>query len=725
MRPTFISGLILSAFTATALAFPAPAQAQDRSVAAVTPALGPYPASPQHPVVEHPFGQTINDPWRWLEGDVRTDANVADWVKAQSAFTDNYLKLLPERPVFEKRMKALIDYERFGIPQQRGRQLFYRWNSGLMNQAQLLVANSEAASGSKGRVLLDPASWAKDGATALDAWEPSDNGAVVAYSVQDGGSDWRTVKFVRTADGAVLADEIKWVKFSGLAWVGNDAVLTSRFAEPKEGAAFQALNYNQSVCLHRLGSPSSADVLIYASPGHPKLSHSARITSDGRWIVIASTEGTDPLNMVHIARVEGGKIGPVRALVAKATAQWDLIDGQGDRLWFVSGEGAPLKKVVTVDLQSAAPRFETVVPQTSDNLDAATIIGGRLVVSYLHDARSQVRLFTLDGRAAGDITLPGLGSVIGFSGKPDQAAGYLAFTSFTTPATVLRLDPATAATTPWQAPKLTFDPADYRIEQQFYASKDGTRIPLFIVRRKDATGPVPTILYGYGGFNISLTPWFSPETMAWLESGGAYAVANLRGGGEYGDAWHDAGRRARKQNVFDDFIAAGEWLKANGITPRNGLAIDGASNGGLLVGAVTNQRPDLFAAAAPGVGVMDMLRFDKFTAGRYWVDDYGYPDKEADWKVLRAYSPLHNVRPGADYPAILVTTADTDDRVVPGHSFKYAAALQHASIGAKPHLIRIETRAGHGSGKPVDKVIEEAADVQAFLAHWTGLQPRP
>ncbi|WP_408590023.1 prolyl oligopeptidase family serine peptidase [Novosphingobium sp.] len=710
---------------AIALACAIPVHAQEPVVTSNASALGAYPASPPAPVVEHPFGETVVDPWRWLEADVRTDAKVADWVKAQSSFTDAYLKQLPERPAFEKRLKALIDYERFSLPEQRGNRVFYRWNSGLLNQSQLLVGDADAPAGAKGRVLLDPASWAKDGATALDAWAPSDDGATVAYSVQDGGSDWRTIKFVRSADGAALADEIKWVKFSGLYWVGNDAVIYSRFAEPKAGEAFQALNYNQTVWLHRLGTPQSADVQVYATPEAPKLGHGAQVNTDGRWVVIGSNEGTDPVNAVHIARIAGGKVGPVTALVPDRTAQWDLIDGLGDVLWFVSGQDAPLKKIVRVDLTGPKPQFTTVVAQASDNLESATIVGDRIVASYLHDARSDLRLFTLDGKPAGSVALPGLGSVQGVSGHAGQATGFLSFTSFTTPVTILRLDPATAATNIWQPVKLTFDPADYRIEPQFYTSKDGTKIPLFVVRRKDAFGPVPTILYGYGGFNVSLNPWFSPTTMAWLESGGAYAVANLRGGGEYGDAWHDAGRRARKQNVFDDFIAAGEWLKANGVTPASGLAIEGASNGGLLIGAVTNQRPDLFAAANPGVGVMDMLRFDRFTAGRYWVDDYGYPEKEADWRVLKAYSPYHNVRSGRDYPAILVTTADTDDRVVPGHSFKYTAALQAAAIGSKPHLIRIETRAGHGSGKPIAKVIEEAADVQAFLAHWTGLQPRP
>jgi prolyl oligopeptidase len=686
---------------------------------AAFPPLPPYPPSPREPLEDHVFGQTVSDPWRWLEADVRHDAKVAQWVTAQSHFAEAYLDALPERAALAARMKRLIDYERHGVPVARGGRLFHRWNSGLMNQSQLLVDDAGGR-----RVLLDPNTWAGDGATALDSWVASDDGSLVAYAVQDGGSDWRTVRVVRADDGTALPDTLKWVKFSGLAWLGDAALIYSRFPEPGEGAAYQAVNLNQSVWLHRLGTAQTDDVLLYATPDQPKRMHGADVSSDGRWLVISTSEGTDPVNAVHVARIDGGAVGAVRVLIPDLTAQWTFIDSAGDALWFVSGRDAPRRKVVRVDLDGPTPRFATVVAERADTLEWAGMVGHRLVLGYLHDARSLVRLAGLDGADRGEVALPGLGSVAGISGRAGDAAGYLAFASFTTPDTILRLEPETGATAVWRAPTLTFRPDDYRVEQVFYASKDGTRIPMFVVRRKDATGPVPTLLYGYGGFNVSLNPWFSPTTMAWLESGGAYALANLRGGGEYGDAWHDAGRRAHKQNVFDDCIAAGEWLIANGVCPRGGLSIQGHSNGGLLVGAVVNQRPDLFAAANAGVGVMDMLRFDRFTAGRFWVDDYGHPDVEADWTVLRAYSPYHNIRDGIDYPAVLVTTADTDDRVVPGHSFKYAAALQSAAVGPKPHLIRIETRAGHGSGKPIDKVIAEAADVQAFLAHWSGLTPR-
>lgn len=712
----------LASFAALGLAGAfGPARGDTVTDPAAFPPVPPYPPSPRVPLDETVFGQTVSDPWRWLEADVRHDAHVAQWVSAQATCAQAYLSALPERPALERRMKALIDYPRHQVPVARGGRLFYRWNAGLMNQAQLLVREAGAPEADPGRVLLDPNTWAADGATALDDWSVNDDGSALAYLVQDGGSDWRTLRVLRVADGAVQPDLLKWVKFSGLDWVAPDAVVYSRFPEPSGEATFQALNYNQAVWLHRLGTGQAQDRLVYATPDRPALLHNASVGGERRWLVISSSEGTDPVNAVHVARIEQGQIGAITPLIPELHDEWRFIEAIGDDLWFISGQGAPRRKIVRVRMSGATPQFATVIGEGPDSIEWATIIGDRLVLGVLHDATSRVRLYRLDGTAAGEVALPGPGSVEGASGRPGDAVGYLSFSSFTTPATVFRFDPASGQTSPWRAPRLTFAPEAYRVEQVFYASRDGTRVPMFVVRRKDATGPVPTLLYGYGGFKVSLTPWFSALTMAWLESGGAYAVANLRGGGEYGDAWHDAGRRANKQNVFDDFIAAGEWLIANGVCAKSGLAIEGGSNGGLLIGAVVNQRPDLFAAAHPAVGVMDMLRFDKFTAGRFWVDDYGYPEREADWRVLRAYSPYHNVHAGAVYPAILVTTADTDDRVVPGHSFKYAAALQNSAIGPRPHLIRIETRAGHGAGKPIDKQIAEAADVQAFLAHWTGL----
>ncbi|MDT0574741.1 prolyl oligopeptidase family serine peptidase [Croceicoccus sp. F390] len=682
-----------------------------------------YPQTRRDNVVEEQFGERIADPYRWLEADVRNDAKVADWVKRQSSFADTYLKTLPERAFFEQALSELLDYERFGTPVKAGDRLLFEHNDGLQNQNVLKIVDADVATiDGLGRTLIDPNQWSDDGTTALAGWKASPDGGIVAYQVQKGGSDWRTLRFVSTADGQVLEDKLDWAKFTGISWVGNDAVLYSRFPEPAAGQDFQALNYNQAVFYHKLGTPQSSDRQVYATPDAQKLGHGASVTSDGRWVVINSNEGTDPASIVTLLPIGRGSWTPI-TLVAEQADQWDLVDGIGDRLWFVTSKNAPLKKIVLVDLSGDAPVITDVVPQAQENLESAAIVGDRIVTSYLQDAASRLRLFSLDGEPQGMVQLGGFGTAGGISGEPGDEDAWISYSSFTQPQTVLKLDTNSGRVQDFAAVAASFDPDDFATEQVFYSSKDGTRVPMFIVKRKDVTGPAPTLLYGYGGFNISLTPSYSASRMAWLRGGGVYALANLRGGGEYGAEWHDAGRGANKQNVFDDFIAAGEWLKSNGITGENQLAIDGRSNGGLLMGAVTNQRPDLFDAVHAAVGVMDMLRFDRWTAGRYWVDDYGYPDREADWRVLRGYSPYHNIRSGLEYPAVLTTTADTDDRVVPGHSFKYAAALQHADIGEKPHLIRIETNAGHGSGKPVSKIIEEFSDILGFLAHWTDFSP--
>jgi prolyl oligopeptidase len=734
--------------------FAAPLLAQD--AARLT-----YPTTARGPVVETQFGEAIADPYRWLENDVRTDPAVADWVARQNGVTQGYLGTLPQRAWFAQRIRTLLDYERFGLPQKAGANYFYSRNSGLQNQSQLFVRK-----GLKGaaRLLIDPNLWAKDGATALDGWVPSHDGKRLAYSVQDGGSDWRTIKVLDVKTGAVLADEIKWAKFTGIAWIGSEGFLYSRFPEPKAGAEFQSPNTNQAVYFHRVGTPQSADELVYATPDQSELGHGAEVTHDNRWVVITTSKGTDSKYEVRAIPLAGQSVwlgsgtldrgGPlVVQITAPATPapaarrnwqaasvvrglehDWRLIEGIGDTLYFMTNKDAPKLKVVKIDLSrptslrgAGGLAFTDVIPERAETLDRAQIVGDKLVLGYLKDAASTAEVRSLDGKPVQQIKLNAIGTASGFSGRPGDPETFYAFSSFNQPSGVFRFDSRTGKSTPFALPKLTFNPADYAIEQRFYSSKDGTRVPLFLVRKKSvalANKPVPTLLYGYGGFEVSLTPGFSATRMAWLEAGGAFVMANLRGGGEYGKAWHDAGRLANKQNVFDDFIAAGEYLIAQGITSKDGLAIQGGSNGGLLVGAVLNQRPDLFAAANAAVGVMDMLRFDRFTAGRYWTDDYGFPGKEGDFRVLRAYSPYHNIRTGVAYPAVLVTTADTDDRVVPGHSFKYTAALQAAATGPKPHLIRVETRAGHGAGKPTDKVVAENADILAFLAQWTGLGMR-
>jgi prolyl oligopeptidase len=683
-----------------------------------------YPDTRRESLVEEHFGEPIADPYRWLENDVRNDPEVAQWVERENSVTRGYLDTLPQRAWFAAKIRELIDYERFGLPTKAGGRYFYTRNSGLQNQAQLFVRD-----GLRGtpRLLLDPNAWAKDGATALDGWKPSDDGKHLLFSVQDGGSDWRVLHVLDVATGKQLSDEVRWAKFTDLAWVGQDGFLYSRFPAPAEGTAFQGRNYDHAVYYHRLGTRQDADQLVFATPEQRDMNHDADVTQDGRYVVITSSTGTDArkqvrvIDLSHRAR-QGWKL---RTLVPDAVNDWKLVASTGTRLWFVTNKDAPRYRLVVIDLADRDAQFREVVGERAELLERATIIGNQLVLNYLKDAASHAEIVGLDGKSVRQLTLAGLGTASGFDGKPGDPETFYSFSSFNQPAAVFRMDIATGKSEPFAQPAVKFDPDKYLIEQRFYTSKDGTKVPMFVVRSRAAAAAgkaQPTLLYGYGGFDIALTPGYSAVRMAWLEAGGAFAMANLRGGGEYGKAWHDAGRLANKQNVFDDFIAAGEYLIAQGITPKDGLAIQGGSNGGLLVGAVVNQRPDLFAAANAQVGVMDMLRFDRFTAGRYWVDDYGYPEKEADFRVLRKYSPYHNIRSGVDYPAVLVTTADTDDRVVPGHSFKYTAALQHAQAGAKPHLIRIETRAGHGSGKPTDKVIDEGADILAFLAKWAGLQ---
>jgi len=679
-----------------------------------------YPEVRTVDVVEEQFGEYIADPYRWLENDVREDPEVAEWVKAENAVTDAYLEKLPGRKVLAESMTELFDFDDLGNPDEAGGKYFYERKSGGQNQAVLYVR--DGADGEE-RMLIDPATWSKDGATALAGWKPSADGSLLAYAVQDGGSDWRTLKVLDVATGEVKEDTVEWAKFTDLAWMPNNiGFLYSRFPKPEEGAAFQSLNANHAVYLHVMGSEQAKDTKVYATPDQPELNHSAQLTSDKEWVVITSSSGTDERYEITLIKVDAPKL-QTRKLVSGFENDWRLIDGVGDTLYFVTNKDAPRMRVVKTDVSAAEPEFTELVPESDAVVGGAMIVGDHLVISYLVDAKSQLSVFDLDGKALGTLDLPGPGQVGSLSGSMKSDEGFFTFQSFNRPTTVFRYD-GKAAPTIWAKPALPFDPDTVEVTQRFYKSKDGTKIPMFLVHMKgqDLSKGAPTMLYGYGGFNISVLPQYKPAWMAWIKAGGVFASANLRGGGEYGKEWHDAGRLQNKQNVFDDFIAAGEYLISEGITPKDGLAIEGRSNGGLLIGAVMNQRPDLFTAGHAAVGVMDMLRFNRFTAGRYWVDDYGYPDKEQDFKTLLAYSPYHNLKGGVDYPALIVSTADTDDRVVPGHSFKYVARLQALDTGDAPHLIRIETRAGHGSGKPTDKLIEEYSDIYAFLADATGLE---
>ncbi len=689
--------------------------------AATMPTIA-YPETKRGDVVEKHLGQTIADPYRWLENDVRSDKNVAAWVEAQNKVTDAYLGTLPGRDIFKARLKQLNNYETFTVPVKKGGRYFYLRNSGVQNQRVLYVRDSLDGAG---RVLIDPNTWAKDGATALAEWSASNDGKRLAYAVQDGGTDWRTIRVLDVNTGKVLSDQVKWARFTTIEWAKDGSgFFYARFPQPKQGAVSQAGLKNHAIYFHALGTPQAKDRLVYATPKQPTMIHPFfSITKDGRYVAILSSPGTPGYNLT-VVDLKSASWKP-RKLVDNLDARWFVAGNVGTKFFLMTTKDAPRFKMVTMDLAAANPVITDVVPEQDSVLNGATLVGERLLLSYLVDVKTEVRRYTLGGKADGVVKLPGIGTAIGFEGSQDDQETFFAFTSYNAPFTIYRYDVASNTSRVWSQPKVAIDLKRIAVEQRFYKSKDGTRVPMFIVRRKDVTGPAPTQLYAYGGFGLFDPPAFSSFLMAWVEQGGVFAVAHVRGGGEYGRAWHEAGRRQNKQNVFDDFIAAGEYLKAQGITSQGGLAIQGASNGGLLIGAVVNQRPDLFAAALPQVGVMDMLRFDQFTGGKLLLDEYGDPAREADFRNLLKYSPYHNIKSGKAYPAILATTADMDDRVVPGHSFKYVAALQAADIGPKPHLVRIETRAGHGAGKPTDKIIEETADMWAFAAHWTGLDVKP
>ena len=680
-----------------------------------------YPSTCIEDQVDNFFGVEVRDPYRWLEADIREDKRVAEWVNAQNEVSFAYLKSLRGRDAIEARLRALWDFEKYSLPEKRDARSFYMRNNGLQNQSVLYVQDGDT----EPRVLLDPNDWSGDGATALAEFEPSPDGAIVAYMVQDGGSDWRTIKLIEASTGTVLEDDIQWVKFSGLSWARDGSgFYYSRYPAPDEGAAFQSLNSNQAVYFHQVGDAQSKDKCIYARPQAPEHGFAARVSSDGAALVVTVWRGTDERYEVVLIDLAGTAQKPV-TLVAGFSHKYAYIASAKGRHYFITSENAPKGKIVSTptNIDPQGPSWTEVVPEGGGVLSGASIVGGRIFAHYMDDVKSVVRMFALDGAPFAIVDLPGVGAAAGFAGEPEDSETFFSFESFNQPPTIYKLEIASGAQEVFKQTAAPFDPDDYVVAQVFYASKDGTRIPMFISHKKglDVSTGAPTLLYGYGGFNVSLTPSYSTTRLAWMEMGGVYAVANLRGGGEYGKAWHDAGRLLNKQNVFDDFIAAGEYLIEQGYAAKDKLSILGGSNGGLLVGAVVNQRPDLFAAAIPAVGVMDMLRFHQFTAGRFWTDDYGDPTNEQDFQYLHAYSPYHNIHEGEKYPAILVTTADTDDRVVPGHSFKYAAALQAANIGPKPHLIRIETRAGHGAGKPTGKIIEEYADMWAFLAEHTGL----
>ena len=685
-----------------------------------------YPFAHRDSIADRAFGEVVADPWRWLEGDLHSDHAVADWVSREDALSRGYLDSLPGHDRFAHALRTLYDFERYSLPKKAGHRYFFLRNSGLLNQSVLTVRDGLNG---RDRVLLDP-NRGGQGDYALDIWAPSRSGHYLAYGEQRGGSDWRTIRVIDAGSGVVLDDRLEWANDTMIGWVGDSGFLYSRYPEPRGADTLHAPLHDKAVWFHRIGTAQDADEQVYATPDHPAWGHKAQVTSDGRWAVIMTEAGTAPQRAIHLVDLgvpRRARRWQVLTLVEPINHDWKLVDGLGNRLWFVTNDGAPNYRLVQIDL-GVRPRARVVIGEQRGMLEAGRIVGDRLILSYL-DAGQRVAVVTdLQGRPAHAITIAANGAATGFNGRPGDPETFYQFSSYNQPPAIYRLDLRSGQVTPFAQASVPFDPADFVIEDRQYRSHDGTMVPITIVRKRTlvlSRTAAPTLLYGYGGFDIALNPGYSPWRMAWLEAGGVFAVAAVRGGGELGPAWYQAGRGANKQNSFDDFIAAGEWLLEAGIARRGSLAAQGGSNGGMMVAAVINQRPDLFVAANPDVGVMDMLRFDRFTQGRAWIDDYGDPAREADWRTLRAYSPYHNIRAGADYPAILVTTGDSDDRVVPAHSFKYVAALQANATGDRPHLLRVESDAGHGAGKPVDKLIAGGADVLAFLAAWTGLPPPP
>jgi prolyl oligopeptidase len=710
-----------------------------------------YPAAPRVDLIEIRHGIPVADPFRPLEnGD---DPATAAWVDAENRLTRELLDT-PHRHRLVERLRVLHRFTRMSVPAVRGARIFFTENDGKKNQAVLYgVEARDSGLGTRGsglgardsglggrgsglerRMLVDPNALDADGTTALTAFEPDDRGGRVVYALSRDGSDMQELRVHDVASGAVLSDVVRWVKFASIAWT-DDGFFYTRFPAPQTVPPEHAQYFCQ-VWFHRLGEAQETDRLVYERPDAPEVVFDVDVTSDGRLLVITSRRGASDDAEVHVVRLKPDPTGPDptgdtftlspvasgvrRTIVSGFSSGWHFIDGVDDHLYFWTDAGAPLGRVVRFDLRDTHAEPRDVIAESADKISLAVVSRGRLFVSYLVNASDRLRMFELDGRPAGEIELPGPGTIVGLAGRWSDDACYLTFTSFTAPPQILVCDVDARRAAPIEPCATTIDPSQYLTEQAWYRSKDGTRVSMFLVRRVDVTLPAPVVLSGYGGFNISLTPTFDPSDFLWLDAGGMIAVANLRGGGEYGEAWHRAGMLDRKQNVFDDFIAAAEWLLATGRAAPGGIAIEGGSNGGLLVGAVMTQRPELFGAVVCRVPVADMLRYHLFTVGRFWIPEYGCADDPKQCTYLLRYSPYHNVRDGVSYPPTLVMTADTDDRVAPGMAKKFVARLQEAVLNTTggPILLRVETRAGHGIGKPVQKQVDEQADIYEFLFHY-------
>ena len=678
----------------------------------------PYPETARGEVVDNYFGTEVPDPYRWLEDD-NSEATAA-WVAAENAVTEDYLSQIPFRGAIRERLTQLWNYPKEGAPSKHGDWYYYYYNDGLQNQSVLCRTQQP---GEAGEVFLDPNTLSEDGTVALSAVSFSKNGRYFAYAAAASGSDWVEIRVMDTETKALTEDRIEWVKFSGAVWAPDSkGFYYSAYDAPKEGV-YSAQNQFQKVYYHKLGTPQTADRLIYEDKAHPLRYFSAWPSEDGKWLFVIASEGTSGTEILCRKTSET----KFRTLLAGFDHDYEPVDCRDDQLYFVTNEGVSNYALKRIALNAPA-KVETVIPEHEKNLlEGVGTAGGYLFASYLQDAQNQVVQYDYDGRLVREIVLPAIGTVGGFSGEEEDTELYYSLANYTAPATIYRYDIASGESTLYKSPEVAFDPALFVTEQVFYPSKDGTQVPMFITRRKDMKldGKNPCLLYGYGGFQINLTPGFNPSALMFVEQGGVYCVANLRGGSEYGEAWHKAGMLENKQNVFDDFIAAAEYLIAQKYTSSERLAINGGSNGGLLVGACEVQRPDLYAVCLPQVGVMDMLRYHKFTIGWGWAVEYGSSDNEEQFPYIYKYSPLHNIKEGVKYPATLVMTADHDDRVVPAHSFKFAAQMQHCQAGEAPVLIRIESKAGHGAGKPTSKRIDEAADMYAFLFQNIGVPYRP
>ena len=673
-----------------------------------------YPSTYQVEQSDHYYGIEVKDPYRWLENPDSEETRA--WVTAQNEVTSTYLSEIASRDQIKQRLTQLWDYEKYSSPFKQGNRYFYFKNDGLQNQSVLYTLESLD---DQGKVLLDPNTLSADGTVALAGLSISDDGKLMAYGLSAAGSDWVEYRVKDVETGEDREDHLKWIKFSGASWTkDNQGFFYSRYDEPNEQTKLEDVNYYQKLYYHRLGRDQAEDSLIYHRPDQKEWGFSGSVTEDGKYLIISVWLGTDSKNLVFYQDLQQPG-SEVVELISEFEASYSVIDHDGDVFWVQTDLDAPRGKIIAIALNNPDKlHWQELIPEAAETLVGVGVLNNQFVADYLQDARSQIKIYNLDGTFVRELELPGIGSAGGFLGKRYDTETFYAFTGFTTPATIYRYDLITGESKLFRQPEVDFNPDDYQTQQVFYTSKDGTKVPMFITHKKglELDSNNPTHLYAYGGFNISLTPSFSVSNLVWMEMGGIYAVANLRGGGEYGEDWHQAGMKHKKQNVFDDFIAAAEWLIENKYTCTKKLAIAGGSNGGLLVGACMTQRPDLFAAAIPAVGVLDMLRFHKFTIGWAWCSEYGSPDNnEEDFKTLYAYSPLHNLQEGTSYPATMITTADHDDRVVPAHSFKFAAALQAAHTGDNPVLIRIETKAGHGAGKPTTKIIEETADKWAFL----------